>query len=83
MSWLSPSCPFLSVGVEVDYDTSPGTTTRSARGGSLMEGLRLSMLNQDGHGSLRGFGLQSVIPYVHGESCCIVVYILQASVELA
>jgi hypothetical protein len=28
--------------VEVDYDTSTGTTTRAVRCGSLLEGLRLS-----------------------------------------
>jgi hypothetical protein len=38
-----------------------------------MEGIRLSMLKQDRHGSLCGLGRQSVIPYVHGEDYCIVV----------
>jgi hypothetical protein len=57
----------LAASVKVVYDTSPGTTTRTARGGSLMEGLRLSTLKQDGHGDLCGLGHQSVIPYVHGE----------------
>jgi hypothetical protein len=62
--------------VEVIYDTSPRTATRVGRGGSLMEGLRLSMLRQDGHDGhkdLRGSGHRSVIPYVHGRVCCIVV----------
>jgi hypothetical protein len=68
--------------VEVIYDTSPETTIRAVHRGSLMEGLRLSMLKQDGHGSLRGLGCRSVITYVHGENCCIVVCVLQASVEL-
>jgi hypothetical protein len=40
--------------VEVVYDTSLGTTTRVAHGGSLMEELRLSMFKQDGHSGLRG-----------------------------
>jgi hypothetical protein len=40
----------------------------------MMEGLRLSMLKQDGHGGLRGSGRRTVIPYVHGEDCCIAVY---------
>jgi hypothetical protein len=39
-----------------------------------MEGLRLSTLKQDGQSGLRGLGHQSVIPYVHGEDCCIAVY---------
>jgi hypothetical protein len=33
---------------EVVYDTSLGTSTGTARGGSLMEGIRLLMLKQDG-----------------------------------
>jgi hypothetical protein len=44
------------VAVEVVYDTSSGTTIRAARRGSLMEGLRLSMLKQDRHGGLRSSG---------------------------
>jgi hypothetical protein len=48
-----------------------------------MEGLRLSTLKQDGHGDLRDLSHHSVISYIHGESCCITVYVLQASVELA
>jgi hypothetical protein len=48
-----------------------------------MEGLRLSMLRQDGHGGLCGLGHQSIIPYIHGEDCCIDVCVLQAHVELA
>jgi hypothetical protein len=67
----------------VVYDTSPRTTTKAAHGGSLMEGLRLSMLKQDGHGGLRGSNHRSVIFYVHREDCCIIVCVLQASVELA
>jgi hypothetical protein len=59
--------------IEVVYDTSPGTITRAAHGGPLMEGLRLSTLKQDRHGGLRGSGHRSVIPYIHGEDCCIVV----------
>jgi hypothetical protein len=74
-----PSVP----NIEVVYDTSPRTTTRAAHGGSLMEGLRLSMLKQDGHGGLRSLDHRSVISYVHGEDYCIVVCALQASVELA
>jgi hypothetical protein len=62
--------------VEVVYDTSLGTPTGAACGGSLMEGLRLSMLKQDGHGDLHGSGHRSVIPYVHGEDCCITVFVL-------
>jgi hypothetical protein len=34
--------------VEVVYNTSPETTTREAREGLLMEGLRLSTLKKDG-----------------------------------
>jgi hypothetical protein len=48
-----------------------------------MEGLRLSSLKQDGHGGLRGSGHRSIIPYIHGEDYCIVVCVLQVSVELA
>jgi hypothetical protein len=55
------------------YDTSPGTTTRAFCGVSLMEGLSLSSLKQDGHGGLCGSGRWSVIPYVHREDCGIVV----------
>jgi hypothetical protein len=62
---------------------SSETITRAARGDSLMEGLRLSTLKQDGHGDLRDLSHRSVISYIHGESCCITVYVLQASVELA
>jgi hypothetical protein len=69
--------------IEVVYDTFPRTTTRATHRCSLIEGLRLSTLKQDGHGGLRGSGCRSIIPYVHGESCCIAVYVLQASVELA
>jgi hypothetical protein len=35
-----------SILVEVVYDTSFNTATRAARGGSLMEGLRLSTLSK-------------------------------------
>jgi hypothetical protein len=69
--------------VEVVYNTFSGTTARAAREGSFMKGLRLSRLNQDGHGGLCVSGYRSVIPYVHGEDCCIVVYVLHASIELA
>jgi hypothetical protein len=69
--------------VEVVYDTSPETATRAARRGSLMEGLRLSTLKQDGHGGICGLGHRSVILYAHGENYCIDVCVLQASVELA
>jgi hypothetical protein len=40
------------------------------------------MLKQDEHDSLRGSDQQSIIPYAHREDCCIIVYVLQASVEL-
>jgi hypothetical protein len=53
--------------VEVVYDTSLETTTRAAHDDSLLEGLRLSTLKQDGHGGLYGSGHRSVIPYVQGE----------------
>jgi hypothetical protein len=43
-----------------------------------LEGLRLSTLKQDEHNGLRGLGHQSVIPYVRGENCCIVVCVVQA-----
>jgi hypothetical protein len=33
--------PVIDMLPEVVYETSPGTTTRAAHGGSLMEGLRL------------------------------------------
>jgi hypothetical protein len=62
--------------IEVVYDTSLGTTTRAARGGSLMEGLRFSTLKQDGHGGhedLRGLSHQNVIPYIDGRVYCIIV----------
>jgi hypothetical protein len=61
------------LNIEVVYDTSLGTSIRTAREGSLVEGLSLLMLKQDGHGGLCGSGHWSVIPYVHGEDCCIVV----------
>jgi hypothetical protein len=54
--------------VEVVYDTSLRTTIRAAHGGSLMEGLRLSTLKQDGHGGLHGSGRRSVIPYIYREN---------------
>jgi hypothetical protein len=41
-------------------------------------GLRLSTLKQDEHGGLCGSGQRSIIPYVHGENCCIVVCVVQA-----
>jgi hypothetical protein len=47
-----------------------------------MEGLRLSMLKQDGHDDLCGLDHRSVIPYVHKEDCCIIVCVLQARIEL-
>jgi hypothetical protein len=58
------------------YDIFTGITTRTARCGLLLEGLRLSTLKQDGHGGredLRGSGRRSIIPYVHGELlyCCV------------
>jgi hypothetical protein len=31
------------------------------------------MDENDGHEDVRGSGRWSVVPYVHGESCCIVV----------
>jgi hypothetical protein len=48
-----------------------------------MEGLRFSMLKQDGQGGLHGLCRWSIIPYIHGEDYCIVVCVLQVSVELA
>jgi hypothetical protein len=36
------------------------------------------MLKQDEHGGLRGSGRWSIIPYVHGEDCCIAVCDVQA-----
>jgi hypothetical protein len=66
----------------VVYDISSITTIRAVRGGSLMERLRLSMLKQDGLGGLHGLSHWGVIPYVHEEDCCIVVCVLQTSVEL-
>jgi hypothetical protein len=68
--------------IEVVYDTFSETTTRATYGGSLMEGLRLSMLKQDEHDGLCGLDHRSVIPYVHKENCCIVVCVLQARNEL-
>jgi hypothetical protein len=62
---------FWRLSVEVVYDTSPGITTRAARGCSLMERLKLSTLKQDGHGDLRGSDRRSVIPYVHREDYCV------------
>jgi hypothetical protein len=68
--------------IEVVYNTSTGIATRAAHCGSLLEGLRLSTLEEDEHRGLRCSGRHSVIPYVHEEDCCIIVYILQAIVEL-
>jgi hypothetical protein len=73
----------MRASVKVVYDTSSKTSIRAARGGSLMEGLRLSTLKQDGHDDLRGSGHRSIIPYVHREDCCIDACILQARAELA
>jgi hypothetical protein len=39
----------------------------------LLEGLSFSTLKQDGHGGLCGSGSHCVVPYIHRESCCIVV----------
>jgi hypothetical protein len=65
----TPSHPLPGTpNVEVVYDTASGITTRAARGGSLIEGLRLSTLNQDGHDGLYSSDHQSVIPFVYGES---------------
>jgi hypothetical protein len=36
------------------------------------------MLKKDEHGGLRGSGHRSVIPYVHGEDCCIAACVVQA-----
>jgi hypothetical protein len=69
--------------IEVVYDTFPETTTRAVRVGSLMEELMLSTLKLDEHDGLRGSSCRSVIPYVHGDDYCIIVCVLQASVELA
>jgi hypothetical protein len=75
---------FPTTTVEVVYDTFPGTTTRAAHEGSLLEGLRLSTLKLDEYGDLRGLGHRSIIPYVYGESCCITVCVLfNSRVELA
>jgi hypothetical protein len=67
--------------VKVIYDTSPEIITRAAHRGSLIEELRLLTLKQDGHGGLRDLDHQSVIPYVYGEYCCIIVYALQATLN--
>jgi hypothetical protein len=56
--------------IEVVYNTSLRTTTRATHRDLLMEGLRLSTLKQDGHDSLRDLSHWSIIPYVHGEYCC-------------
>jgi hypothetical protein len=69
--------------VEVVYDTFLRTTIRAAHRASLMEGLTISTLKQDGHGGLRGSSHQSLIPYVHRDDCCIVLCVLQARIELA
>jgi hypothetical protein len=55
------------------YDTFPETSTRVSCLGSMIKGLRLSTLKQDGYDGLRDLDRRSVIPYVHGENCCIVV----------
>jgi hypothetical protein len=60
--------------VEVVYDTSSGTTARAAHEDSLMEGLKLSTLKQDGYSGLHNSGRRSVIAYVHRDDCCIAVY---------
>jgi hypothetical protein len=73
----------VSLVVKVVCDTSSETITRVDHGGSLIEELRLSTLKQDGHGGLCGSGHWCVIPYVHEKDYCIVVCVLQASVELA
>jgi hypothetical protein len=80
MTWSSRNpnakskSPLLGVpNVEVVYDISPGTTIRVAHGGSLMEGLRLSTLKQDGYSGLCGLDRQSVISYVYREDYCIIV----------
>jgi hypothetical protein len=35
------------------------------------------MREHDGYEDLRVLGRRSVMPYVHGESCCIAVYAVQ------
>jgi hypothetical protein len=87
MTWSSGNpnakskSPLLDMpNIEMVYDTSPRTTTRAAHRGSLMEGLRLSTLKQDGHGGyedLRSSDRRSVIPYIHGRVCCIIVCAVQ------
>jgi hypothetical protein len=64
------------------YDTSTGTVTRAACCGSLLVGLRSLEFQlwrrHGGHEDLCGLGHRSVIPYVHEESYCIAVCVVQA-----
>jgi hypothetical protein len=62
----------------VVYDTSSETTTKVVRRGSLIRGTKSLDAKQDEHGDLRDLYHRSVIPYVHEESCCIVVCAVQA-----
>jgi hypothetical protein len=64
--------------VEVIYDTSPRTLTRAVRGGSLLEGLRLLMNEQNGYENLRGSGHRNVIPYIHRDSV-VLLYVWRCS----
>jgi hypothetical protein len=50
------------------YDIFTETIIRAVCCGSLLEGLRLSMLKQDGHGNLYRSGRRNIIPYIHEES---------------
>jgi hypothetical protein len=72
----------VGMSVEVIYDTFTKTTTRAAHGGSLMEGVRLSTLKQDGHSSLRGSGHRSVIPYIHGRKSVVLLCVPLFKAEL-
>jgi hypothetical protein len=64
--------PFLAHQMSMRDDTSTGTTTRAARYGSLLVGLRFSYAQARWtQGFLSGSGHRSVKPYVHW--CCITV----------
>jgi hypothetical protein len=68
--------------VGIGYNTSTNITIRATHFDSLLEGLRLLTLIQDGHDDLRSSSYRSIIFYVHRDDCCIVVCVLQASIEL-
>jgi hypothetical protein len=65
------------------YDTSPGTATTIACGGSLIGATRALHAKQDEHGGLRDSVCRNVISYVHGRMGIVLLCVLfNSRVEL-